>query len=540
MKHVDYVIIGAGMAGTVLRRFLDNQNTVLLDPKPGRYKIGESIIPEHFHHPVMAAMLPRIRQLPSYSPKVGTLFMSKDSVASFPLPPNGLDRSAHVAREELEPLMHEVWETPIVREKVEDVDLDNHLVRTDKETYHFRHQVIDCSGPSMVIARQHDLVRQMWPTHCRWAYFDITSIDNERFGKAMEATGKRYVRFDAPNRVLLPGREDPTWKASQTTTLTELEKGLWNWQIPLFNESLLSFGLVSRAGPVDDELLFATARDRCAPQYTLRPRPQDRSSSWNRVHVRNGFARAANTAATMDYILMGDAFAFADPIYSVGTGLAVNKAIELAGVLNAGSWTETSCEQYNADYARIMQRAVEGFDHWYSGELMTDDEKASSVQRNLLSGSAFQVGIAMSYATSLLDASPRASTDGLIATGRYGVDADGTPIIDTVSQLLGLEDGATLAGWTLNSASATSAGPQIRLGLGGKPELTVMVLFSPRVTQYYRRVGDISLSFINLFDGPYPFDENVKALFDVLEDNVRRHEKDWLAFWAGIERPTVG
>lgn len=68
---VDYLIISAGMAGTVLDHFLRAEpgRKVFVDPKPGGYKVGESVMPEHFLPPELAALLDEIRELPSFTPK---------------------------------------------------------------------------------------------------------------------------------------------------------------------------------------------------------------------------------------------------------------------------------------------------------------------------------------------------------------------------------------------------------------------------------------------------------------------------------------
>jgi len=41
---VDYLIIGAGLAGITLKHFLKNDRTVVVDPNPGAYKVGESFM----------------------------------------------------------------------------------------------------------------------------------------------------------------------------------------------------------------------------------------------------------------------------------------------------------------------------------------------------------------------------------------------------------------------------------------------------------------------------------------------------------------
>ncbi len=45
----------------------------------------------------------------------------------------------------------------------------------------------------------------------------------------------------------------------------------------------------------------------------------------------------------------------------------------------------------------------------------------------------------------------------------------------------------------------------------------------------FMRVDDVSLSFLNLMDGAYPYDARVKGLFDALASCVRSRGVAWRA-----------
>ncbi|NOY89769.1 MAG: tryptophan 7-halogenase [Deltaproteobacteria bacterium] len=526
MREVDYLIVGAGMSGTVLHHFLQSDSKVILDPSPGGFKIGESITPEHFHHPVMRELGPLCRELPSYSPKVGTTFISGDSVASFPLPAFGAEVSMHVAREELEPLMHREWKTPILRERVIDIVLPEKIVKTDQGEFHVRKQIFDCSGPAMVVARKCSNIQKLWPVWARWAYLDIEQVNNEKFMQDITKRDLSYLRYDVPTGVVLPSGEDDGWEASSSTILTEIEQGKWLWQIPLFHKTMLSVGLVSRHAKPTDEDLFSAIEAHQSPIYDLKRRKisegDGESSNFDRVWSRSGFAVKAETSATMDYVLLGDACAFADPIYSVGTALAVNKAIELAGIINEEGWSAAACERWCSEYDTLIQRAVEAFELWYNGDVLRDNAAAKAVNESFLTGTAFQVGIAQHYSRMLMDAGERDGTHR-----RHAVEAGRKPLTDRVGRLLGLEADQTIAGWTFVGAYGGSAELQIRFEHPDKPMLVSVVSFDPEITRYYRRVGEISLSFLNLREGPYPMDDGVGALFDEIERCVQGSESAW-------------
>ncbi len=158
----------------------------MIDANPGGYKIGESVVPEQFRHPELRALLPKIRALPSCSPKHGTTFVSHDSVAAFPLPQPETELSMHVARHELEALIRQEWEVPVCQERVVRFDLDAREVVTDGGTYRFRNQVLDCSGPAMLLGRALGLRDEMWSVHAAWRYMDILAIDDSAFWSAIE------------------------------------------------------------------------------------------------------------------------------------------------------------------------------------------------------------------------------------------------------------------------------------------------------------------------------------------------------------------
>lgn len=529
-REVDYIIIGAGMAGTTLAHFLrDDRETVVLDPRPGGYKIGESVIPEQFHHPEMRALVEAVKELPSYSPKVGSTFMAGKDVASFPLPPHGCEVAMHVARYELEPLMHRTWNTPIERERVKDVDAERRVVVTDKGIWKARRLILDCSGPAMVVARKCGEIKELYSTFARWSYFDITDVDESRFWSHLRTHGHSYRRFDVPNGRFMAEEEDPHWAPSKQTILSQIARGVWTWQIPLYREKLLSFGVVTRSDRVDAEAYYQIVAKYKAPQFTLRRRPHDASSPLNRIHVRGRFANRATVPATLDYVLCGDAAAFGDPVYSVGTGFAVNKAIELAAILNEGEWDEETCARWVKDYDALVDRSLEAFDTWYRGDLMTSTESATDIEQNFLRGSAFQVGIATHYSQVLRDSGAPETVEGPGGRGRHQIDPAAVPLTEDVAALLPLTDG-TLAGWTLVAAYRTPLEVQQRWVAEGKPEIQINTSFMPGATRYYKRVGDISLSFMNLWNGPYPMCDRTRGLFDALETAIDARSGDWEAF----------
>lgn len=530
VQRFDHVVIGAGLAGLVLGHFLRDRRVVVLDPAPFSYKIGESVVPEQFGHPALRALVPAIRELPSYSIKAGTTFVSDGSVASFPLPPAEAGVSCHVARQELERLIADTWRVPIVREKVVSVDVAARRVITERATYESAGPILDCSGPAMVVANALGEVDRLFPTSATWAYWDIDACDASAFHRAVHDRGLRYLRYDAMRRRVLPGEDElPGWAPERTTLLTRLDGNVWTWQIPLFDARLLSYGVISRGDPIDEETYRAIALAGASPGYRLRARPTGGESPYDRVHTRRGFARRARRPASRDFVLLADAYAFADPVYSVGTALAVNRAIELAEVLRTTGWTDDACARYTQTSQVLLARAMQAFDFWYRGEVLTSDDAAREVQSNFLVGTAFQVEMAKHYgnvSTDVIwhgDSSPRAAS--VREAGGFGVDV---PVHDHVRQLVG---GGALAGWALASASTTRTGLLVRWQRADKPDLEMRIAFDAPGERAFRTVGETALSYESLLGREYPFDASVDALFRAVGERLAPREEDWRSVW---------
>lgn len=413
MIEVEHLVIGAGVAGMTVGHFL-GERAVVLDPHPDRYKIGESIIPQHFYHSRLEPLVERIRALPSACPKTGTLFVTNQSASYFPIlddaVPADRARAVHVARTELEKASREYLGTRVRHERVVGVDFATRTVETDCEHYRVRGLVIDCSGPAMVVASALGLVRELWPIWAGWGYFDVERVDRERFRTWLHDREREYLRYDGVARGLVRGGERDVWDPSHVTMLTAIETGVWSWQIPLFGGNRLSFGIVSRNAEVTKELHRELTTRTLGPQYVAEPRAFDHSGPFSVFHQRQRFARVATELAGPGWVLLGDAAFFGDPVYSVGTGVAVSHAIQLAELLSTNEWNddvrEAWCRQQRATFARIE----EAYQNWYGGEVVVDDATAEEIQNQFLIGDAFRVRLADDYVSLWAAAEPEPQT----------------------------------------------------------------------------------------------------------------------------------
>lgn len=524
-QRVQHLIIGAGMAGLVLRRFLVGERIVIIDPEPAGYKIGESLIPELFRHPELAALLPIVQALPSYTPKYGTTFVAQGEVAFFPIGSREIGEAMHVARHELEAALIEAWQLDILRARVTAVDVERKHVSTTAGEFEVEGLIFDCSGPAMLLAGLLGEVEQLLPVHATWAYYDVVAEHPDAMVRTIEQQGLRYLQYDVRHRQAVPAADVDMRQIVRTTYLSQVEDGIWTWQIPLFRGRVLSYGVVSRHGPVSEASYREIAERTHAPHFELRRRsPGATPSAFDRVHERNGFARRAKRPADRNFMLLADAFGFSDPVYSVGTGFAVSQAIEVAGLINRGEWSRDTCEAYVARCRETLARARKAFEFWYSGAVLSDPVASSEVQHDFLLGGLFHTNISRHYGTAIELASLASERDPFEAAW------EGRELSGEVGALLGLDEGRVLAGWSLLGARPCAGGLQLRWAGHGLPELTMLIADDSGGAQpCFRRSGPLALSYMQLFDRPYPQVPALGVLFDGIGSRMAGHEMRWQA-----------
>lgn len=527
--EVDYLVIGGGVAGLTLCRFLASSDVVCLEPHPCRFKLGEAISPDHFDHPRLRDVATRARQLPSWAEKRGSIFVFDTCAAAYPASAHA--PAMHIRRDELEAMLIEAWRPPLRRERAVAVDLERKLVRTDRTLYRVRHQILDCSGPSMFVARALNQVRRLWDVYCGWFYLDVEATDDGALERWLAATGRDLRVYDAKTGRDLSRPELGDWSPSRYTYLRNVRDGSWIWQIPLYGGREISFGLTSVHGRVTQDELRAALAAHLAPMYRARPKAQDGRTPHHRFHVRNHYALRAEVAATMDYVLLGDAYYFGDPIYATGTTTASADAIDVATALNGGGWTEAVCRAYNARKAEVIDRAVAV--HYFSPHNTTADleREAAAVD------GARQLRIhTVNYASIIAQTKVALDTDrerGSMFESPFRTDP--TELLAEVTEHLGLDATRTLGPWTLRAASGTRAGGvELTWAAPGRPMLTVLLRPYAGVKDYYRRFGPMTLSYMNAFERPYPLDAAVEALFDALGSRLAA----W-ARWAPAVAPAL-
>ena len=317
ITNYDVAVIGGGPGGAALATFLaraGHRCVIFEQSKFPRYHIGESLIPHTHGIFDRLGLLPQLRAS-AFPVKHSVRFVSHGGKESVPFYfsetiPGERARTWQVERSQFDTMMldharangvevHE--QTSIDKVLFEDSRaVGVQIVSADGARSEVRAKVVvDASGRACIIGRQLGL-RSPLPELRKasaWGYF---------------RGGKRLPGIDAGE-----------------TTMFLIPGGGWFWYIPL-PDDMVSVGIVA-----DPEYVFSESEDMEAAftrEVALCAPLADRLSAATRVGPVRGSRHLAylNRQTCGDgWVMIGDARAFLDPIYSSGLYLALGSA-ELA------------------------------------------------------------------------------------------------------------------------------------------------------------------------------------------------------------------
>lgn len=348
MIQCDYLIVGAGIAGIGLKYKLLGK-TILVDKNPFKYKIGESHTP-----PLLAldyglfSLIPKIERMESYTRKLGSIFCESTNgrYTTQDATPLGESYAFHSERSELEQLLAKELSITIRKEEVKNIDFGKSIVTTDKHVYKIKKFIMDCSGQSMVVAKKLNLlapIERFKDMKAKWGYWKILR----------KAEGK------------------DSW--AQWTVINRIGEDEWLWQIPIYHCSILSMGIIRRGEVLSDEEFIRKAEKYSADCYTLeslwkRPAPKP---YMGKIHLRANYAKISSKPSGKNWILVGDAYCFADPIYSIGTGVAMSEALYVANHLNKNNG-EFNHGWYDEKCGKLISCVTAGLETWYNRRIFND------------------------------------------------------------------------------------------------------------------------------------------------------------------------
>ena len=348
MQTCDVLVIGGGPAGSTIATLLARQQrqVVLLEKdRHPRFHIGESLLPgnvELFDRLGIREQVDRIGM-----PKYGIEFVPPDdpdrTLVDFA---EGWDPSKNAAwqvrRSELDELLfrHAAAEGAFAQEgvKVREVDFDDEgatvqTVGEDGTRRQWRTRfVVDASGRDTMLANK----------------FRCKNKNADHNSTAL------FGHFRNARR--LPGRREGN------ISICWFEHG-WFWFIPLA-DGTTSVGAVCWA-------YYLKARDKPLKEYffdtiamcpELHDRLKDATLVDDRVHATGNFSYSSSHAVGDRYLLIGDAYAFIDPMFSSGVFLAMQSAFDGAELVATA--LDRPAELPRA--RRLMEKRIAGGPRDYS------------------------------------------------------------------------------------------------------------------------------------------------------------------------------
>jgi flavin-dependent dehydrogenase len=322
-RQYDVAVIGGGPAGAALATFLARKGwncAIFEKARFPRYHIGESLIPDTYGVLDRLGLLPKLRDS-NYPVKHSVRFVPNDGKEVVPFYfsetiAGERARTWQVERSSFDQMMlrhaaqHGVTvceETPVqsvIFEGNRAVGVSVTDGEQSKRDVAAR-VVVDASGHLTLLGKQLNLKKEVPGLHkgCIWGYW---------------RGGKRWPGID-----------------SGETTMFLVPGGGWFWYIPL-PDDIVSVGIVA-----DPSYLFA--QEGSEQEIYLRE-ARANSLLWERLDhallvgpVRAGRRLAYFNSRTCGdgWVMIGDARAFLDPIYSSGLYLALTSAELAAGCVDA-------------------------------------------------------------------------------------------------------------------------------------------------------------------------------------------------------------
>jgi flavin-dependent dehydrogenase len=367
-SRYDAIVIGGGPAGSTASAVLaeKGRRVLLLEKeKFPRYHIGESLIP-YTYFPLARLGLIETMKASHFPKKYSVQFVSTDGKASQPF--YFFQRLKHeaantwqVLRSDFDQMLLdnarskgvEVLEETTVRELLsrDGVTVGVKAVSKDGEAREFRAPItIDATGRDALSVSRHG-----WKV--RDPYLNKIAV---------------WTYYEGALR-------DPGIDEGATTVAFLPDKG-WFWYIPL-PENVVSVGAVA-----EKDYLYNGTRDL----ETIFHR-EVRNNPWVEQHLAPGrqfgpyrvtgeFSYRSRHCAADGLVLVGDAFAFLDPVFSSGVFLALRSgemaADAVDAALTAGDTSASRFVEYGAELCRgieAMRRLVYTFyDHEFNFRKFVD------------------------------------------------------------------------------------------------------------------------------------------------------------------------
>lgn len=355
-KACDVLVIGGGPAGSAIGTLLARRgwHTVVLEKdRHPRFHIGESLLPlslPYFEQLGVREELDRIG-LRKYAAEFHSMYHGKNVAFQFG---DALDKAYPFAYE-------------VRRSEFDHILMKNCAAQGAEVHEACRVDAVEYGGQTIASVSSVDTEgrRQRWQARF---YIDATGRDTllaDRLG-VKEANPRHrsaalYGHFQGAER--WPGRDEGN------ISIYWFDHG-WFWMIPL-RDGTMSVGAVcrpeylkSRAVPV--EQFFRDTIDLC-PGVSARLADARLAGG---VTATGNYSYQSRRMAGENFIMVGDAYAFIDPVFSSGVHLALNSAFLGADAVDAILKNPATAQARLAEFEREIKRGLRTFS-WFIYRITT-------------------------------------------------------------------------------------------------------------------------------------------------------------------------
>ena len=345
----DAIVVGGGPAGAAASAVLAEHGRrviVLEREKFPRYHIGESLLPFTFAPLERLGLIPKMRRS-RFVKKYSASFVQPDGKPSQPFYFfNRYDRET----------VAQTWQ--VVRSEFDQMLLDNAREKgaeVREETIVKR--LISEDGCVLGVEAA-DRTGKSYDVHA--------TITLDCTGKEAFASTRRGWRVSDPflNKIAVwtyyKGSKRETGIDEGTTTVAYVPCKGWFWHIPQHDDRV-SIGVVAegkyltRGGVKDPQAIFERAVDE-------NPWIKERVATGTptgEYFVTSEYSRHSRHCAAPGLLLLGDAFAFLDPIFSSGVMMALKSGVLAGDIIHQGLLAGNLSAACFSDYGRQLRQSVE-------------------------------------------------------------------------------------------------------------------------------------------------------------------------------------
>ena len=348
-ENYDAIIIGAGPAGSSAGALLaeyGHRVLILEREKFPRYHIGESLIPFTFQPLQRLGMIPKMK---------GSHFVKKYSVR-FVQPEGGRSQPFYFFNRYDKDTIAQSWQ--VLRSEFDQMMLDNAREKGAdvREESSVTRLVMD--GEAVVGVAVTDRAGRTYEVR---APITLDCTGKEAFASNRNGWRERdpFLNKIAVWTYYKDSKRAEGLDEGETTVAFIPHKG-WFWHIPQHN-GMVSVGVVAdgkyltRDGVKDPQAMFEREIDENLWIKDHLSVGRSTGEYW----VTSEYSRHSRYCAAPGLALVGDAFAFLDPVFSSGVMLALKSGQLVAETVHAGLGDGDLSPERFADYGAAMRTGVE-------------------------------------------------------------------------------------------------------------------------------------------------------------------------------------